>query len=114
VHETRAGGEVRSYTIEPEQFGLRRAGPDEVRGGTVEANVALARRVLDGQPGPPRDAVLLNAGACLYVAGRAASIAEGMHQAAAELDSGRAQAKIEQVAQASQRLKAELAATGVA
>ena len=105
---------MRSYTIEPEQFGLRRASTDEVRGGTLEANVALARRVLDGKPGPPRDAVVLNAGACLYVAGRAESIADGLRQAAAELDSGRAQAKIDQVAQTSQRLKAELAAAEVA
>jgi anthranilate phosphoribosyltransferase len=71
--------------------------------------VALAERVLGGEAGGPRDVVLLNAGAALYVAGLAASIAEGTERAAAELDSGRVRTKVGEVAQASQRIKAELA-----
>src|SRR5215471_511826 len=86
VYETKRG-EVRSYTIEPEQFGLGRASTDEVRGGTVDANVALADRVLDGRSGPPRDVVLLNAGAGLYVAGVTTSIVDGVRRAADEIDS---------------------------
>src|SRR4051812_17666694 len=66
VHETKHGGDVQAYTIEPRQFGLRQASTDEVRGGTVEANLVLANRVLDGEHGAPRDVVLLNAGAGLY------------------------------------------------
>jgi anthranilate phosphoribosyltransferase len=101
VHETRAG-EVRTYTIEPEDFGLERAPIRAVRGGTVEANRALAEGVLAGAPGPARDVVLLNAGAGLYVAGLAASIADGVRRAADELDSGRARDTLQHVVEASQ------------
>jgi anthranilate phosphoribosyltransferase len=110
VHETREGHDVRAYTIEPEQFGMRRANTDAVRGGNVEANLALANRVLAGESGPPRDVVLLNAGAGMYVAGLTDSIAQGVERAAAELDSGRVAAKVAEVAAASQRIKTELAA----
>ena len=108
VHEARAG-KVRSYTIEPEQFGLRRWPPDAVRGGTVEANVRLAESVLQGERGAPRDLVLLNAGAALYMAGLADSIQDGLERAADELDSGRARDKIDAVASVSQRIKVETA-----
>jgi anthranilate phosphoribosyltransferase len=112
IHEAR-DGDVRSYTIEPEQFGIQRWTTDAVRGGTVEANVRLARVVLDGQRGPSRDVVLLNAGAALYMAGLTDSIQDGVRLAADELDSGRAREKIEQVAAASQRIKTEQATAGV-
>jgi anthranilate phosphoribosyltransferase len=113
VHEAR-GGEVRSYLIEPEQFGMRRWPTDAVRGGTVEANVRLADTVLEGERGPSRDVVLLNAGAALYMAGLADSIRDGILLAADELDSGRARDKIKAVASASQRIKAETAPAEVA
>ena len=113
VHEAR-GGEVRSYLIEPEQFGMRRWPTDAVRGGTVEANVRLADTVLAGEHGPSRDVVLLNAGAALYMAGLADSIRDGILLAADELDSGRARDKIKAVASASQRIKAETAPAEVA
>ncbi|MBI2755802.1 MAG: anthranilate phosphoribosyltransferase [Chloroflexi bacterium] len=93
VHETR-DGERRAYTITPEQFGLARASTDEVRGGTVEANMALADAVLAGERGAARDVVLLNAGAGLYVAGIAASLEEGIQQAGIEIDSGRVRTAI--------------------
>jgi anthranilate phosphoribosyltransferase len=113
VHEAR-GGVVRSYTIEPEQFGIRRSTTADVRGGTVEANVRLGRAVLDGQSGPPRDVVLLNAAAALYMAGLADSIQAGVTRAAEEVDSGRVRAKVAQVAEASQNIKAETAPAEVA
>jgi anthranilate phosphoribosyltransferase len=113
VHEAR-DGQLRSYTIEPEQFGLRRWPPDAVRGGTVEANVRLAESVLAGERGAPRDLVLLNAGAALYMAGLAESIQDGIHRAADELDSERARDKVKAVASASQRIKAETAPAEVA
>jgi anthranilate phosphoribosyltransferase len=106
IHETRAGA-VRSYVIEPEQFGLTRWTTDALRGGTVETNVRLADAVLDGQRGPARDVVLLNAGAALYMAGLASSIQGGIQHAAEELDSGRAQSKVKQIASVSQRIKTE-------
>jgi anthranilate phosphoribosyltransferase len=109
VHEAR-DGTVRSYVIEPEQFGLPRSAPDAVRGGNVEANVRLANAVLNGERGAARDVVLLNAGTAFYVAGLADSIQSGIAGAAEALDSGRARAKVEQVAAASQRIKAQTAA----
>lgn len=109
VHEAR-NSDVRSYVIEPEQFGLARSEPGAVRGGNVEANVRMAKSVLSGEHGPARDVVLLNAGTALYVADLAESIQSGMQVAADMLDSGRAQAKVEQVASVSQRVKSEAAA----
>jgi anthranilate phosphoribosyltransferase len=106
VHEVRSG-ELRSYTIDPEQYGIRRWPTDAVRGGTVDVNVRLARGVLDGEVGPARDVLLLNAGAAIYVAGLADSIQAGIACAIDELDSGRARSKVEQVAEASQRIRAE-------
>jgi anthranilate phosphoribosyltransferase len=106
IHEARGDG-VKSYVIEPEQYGIQRSATETVRGGTVEANVRMSEGVLDGQRGPSRDVVLLNAGTALYVAGLADSIAAGIGRAADELDSGRARRKIGEVAAASQRIKAE-------
>jgi anthranilate phosphoribosyltransferase len=107
VHETRRGTRT-AYTIEPRTFGLHFASTDEVRGGTVEANLELANRVLNGEKGAARDVVLLNAGAGFYVAGLAESIEEGVGRAAEELDSGRVRQKVRQVASASQRIKTSL------
>jgi anthranilate phosphoribosyltransferase len=106
VNEAR-GGQVRSYTLEPEALGLQRAPTDAVRGGNVEANLKLAQSVLSGEHGPPRDVVLLNGGASLYVAGLADSIQAGIQRTAEELDSGRVKAKISHIAEVSQRVKAE-------
>jgi anthranilate phosphoribosyltransferase len=108
VHEARRG-EVRSYLIDPDQFGMRRWPTNAVRGGTVQANVRMAEAVLDGERGASRDVLLLNAGAALYVAGLADSIGDGILLAADELDSGRARDKVKDVAAASQRIKAETA-----
>ena len=109
IHEAR-NGEVRSYVIEPEQFGIQRWATDAVRGGTVEANVHMAEAVLDGERGPSRDVVLLNAGTAMYVAGLADSVEDGIARTADELDSGRARAKVTEVIAASQRIKVEGAA----
>jgi len=92
--ETRAaelrGGRVRTFTLTPEDAGLRRAPLSEVAGGSVEENVAIARGVLSGERGPRRDIVLLNAAAALMVAGRAGDLREGVAQAGQALDSGAA------------------------
>jgi anthranilate phosphoribosyltransferase len=71
-------------------------------------------RVLDGERGPARDVVLLNAGAALYMAGLAETIQDGIQRAADELDSGRTRAKIDAVVAASQRIKLESAPAEVA
>jgi anthranilate phosphoribosyltransferase len=109
VHEVRRGGQITAYTVEPEMFGLRRTTLDDLRGPTLDAHLALAHRVLDGKPGPPCDVVALNAGAGLYVAGLANSIADGVRIAASEIDSGRVRAKLDQVIAVSRRCGAESA-----
>src|SRR5258708_32903548 len=112
IHEAR-NGQVRSYIIEPEQFGIRRWTTHAGSGGTVEANVILANGVLAGEPGPSRDVVLLNTGAAMYMAGLTDSIQAGIAQAADELDTGRARQKVGDVAAASQRIQAQLGAPEV-
>ncbi len=83
-------GQVRSYTLSPEQLGLERAKPQQVAGGDRETNAQIALDVLGGKRGPTRDIVLLNAGAVIHVSGRAGSLPEGVEQAAESVDSGRA------------------------
>lgn len=88
-------GNVRSYEIEPEQFGLTRAPMEAISGGDVAANAAIIRSILDGDRSARRDVVLLNSSAALVAAGRADSIAEAMPWAAASLESGAAKAKLD-------------------
>jgi len=87
-------GEV--YQVEPEEFGFSRVELKELRGGSAQENAELARRLLAGKvEGAKRDVVLLNAGAAVYVAGRAKSIASGISEAERSIDSGRAMEKLE-------------------
>ncbi len=89
-------GEIITYKITPEQFGFKRCDEKELLGGTAEENAAITRSILDGsEQGPKRDIVLLNAGAGLYVTGRAKSIDEGIQKAAVSIDSGKALEKLE-------------------
>jgi anthranilate phosphoribosyltransferase len=97
--ETRAvevgpGGLV-YYMIAPEQVGLERADPGSVRGGTPEHNAEIARAVLDGEAGPRRALVVLNAGAALQVSDRASSLEEGVRMAEEAIDSGAARDTVE-------------------
>lgn len=88
-------GRVDTYTIEPEDFGLPRAIPDDIRGGEVQENARIVLSVLQGERGARRDMVLLNAAAALVAARRAADFPEGITQAAEAIDSGRALEKLE-------------------
>ena len=83
-------GWYRQTVIKPEDFGLTRCAKEELKGGTPEENAEITRSILSGGKGPRRDAVLLNAGAALYIAGKAGSMAEGVKLAAALIDSGKA------------------------
>ncbi len=83
-------GSVDEDEIAPEDAGLDRASPEDLKGGDVEHNVAIARAVLDGEQGPARDVVLLNAGAALWTAGRATDLRDGVTRAAESIDSGAA------------------------
>jgi anthranilate phosphoribosyltransferase len=94
VAEAREGS-VRSYEIEPEEFGLKRAMLSDIAGGDAAENAAIIRAVLDGEKSPRRDVVLLNAGAALVAAGRAEHIGEAIPLAAESIDSGAAAEKLE-------------------
>jgi anthranilate phosphoribosyltransferase len=83
-----ADGGTSEWFVEPGQFGLGEAALEEVAGGTPEENAAASRAVLDGESGPRRDLVLLNAGAAIYVGGQAESLEDGVAKAAAAVDSG--------------------------
>ncbi len=84
------GGAVNTFYVHPADFGLPKAVPAQLVGGEASDNAAIARRVLNGETGAPRDIVLLNAAACLLIAERVGSIEEGIEQAAAAIDEGRA------------------------
>ncbi|WP_038034710.1 anthranilate phosphoribosyltransferase [Thermopetrobacter sp. TC1] len=94
-------GEVRTFEITPEDAGLSAHAFEEIRGGDAEHNAAALRAVLQGEKNAYRDAVLLNAGAALVVAGKAADIAEGARLAAESIDSGRALAALETLVEVS-------------
>jgi anthranilate phosphoribosyltransferase len=87
VIEVTDGG-TEEWFVEPGEFGLSTAELEQVAGGTPEENAAITRAVLDGEQGPHRDLVLLNAGAAIYVGGLAAGLGEGVEKAAAAIDSG--------------------------
>jgi anthranilate phosphoribosyltransferase len=95
-----AGGEVRSWQLEPGDFGLQHGGLEALRGGEPAQNAARVRRLFADPAADPagRATVALNAGAAIYVAGMAASLADGMEAAAAALDEGRAAATLERLA----------------
>ena len=88
--------DVREFTVDPADFGLRVVETDDVLGGDAAYNAELARSVLAGEPSPNRDVVVLNAGAGLVVAGIAEDLTEGVSQAAAAIDDGRASTKLDE------------------
>ena len=96
--------QAKTYTVSPEDFGLTRCGKDELRGGTPEENAAITRAILSGsERGAKRTAVLLNAGAALYIADKAKSFAEGVKLAGELIDSGDAARKLDAFIAASNR-----------
>jgi anthranilate phosphoribosyltransferase len=83
-------GKVQTFEVVPEDFGLPRARLEDIRGGEPQHNADLMRDLLGGASGPVRDVVLLNSGAALLVAGRAATVEAGIELAARSIDSGAA------------------------
>lgn len=84
-------GWMKNYEITPEQFGLERCSSSDLNGGTPEENAAVTRAILSGEEkGHKRNAVLLNAGAAIYIGGKSDSFEEGIAKAADIIDSGRA------------------------
>lgn len=89
-------GEYKSYVIKPEDFGISRCKKEDIVGGTPEENAEITRRILNGEKGAKRDAVLMNSGAALYIAGKADSMADGVSLAAEIIDSGAAAKKLDE------------------
>ena len=81
-------GEITQYRLTPEDFGMQRAPLEALRVGSADESLALIRRVFDGEPGPAADIVCLNAGAAIYVAGCADSLAAGVEAARAAIAAG--------------------------
>jgi len=96
------GGQVRTFTVTPEDAGLSRTTPAELVGGDAAANAASIRDLLDGKRGPYRDIVVLNAAAALIVAQRADSLEEGAAQAARSIDTGAAGAALDRLVECTQ------------
>lgn len=88
-------GQYKTYEICPEQFSLQRCDVRDLRGGTPKENASITRRVLHGEKGPCRTAVLLNAGAGLYIGGSSLTLAAGIKRARQLIDSGIALEKLE-------------------
>jgi len=98
------GTEVRRYTVRAQDLGLSPAEPQALAGGDPARNAAITHAVLAGKSGPPRDLALLNAGAAIYVGGRAATLADGVTEAARAVDSGAAAAQLERYVAISREL----------
>lgn len=102
VYEIRFG-EITSYTITPEQFGLTRCPLSELIGGTPEENAQITMDILTGkETGPKRDVVLLNAGMSLYLGIDGITLADGVRMAKELIESGKALAKYEEFRDATQ------------
>jgi anthranilate phosphoribosyltransferase len=91
-------GSVRTYEVDPEEFGMKRATLAEVSGGDAAANASIIREILAGKKSPRRDVVLLNCAAALVAAGRVDHLCDGIPLAAQSIDSGAAAQKLEALA----------------
>lgn len=100
-------GWFKSYEITPEQFGFERCTKQDLRGGTPKENAAITLAILKGEKGHKRNAVLMNAGAALYIGGKAESMQQGIDLAAELIDSGKALQTLERFIQLSNRPEVE-------
>jgi anthranilate phosphoribosyltransferase len=97
-------GTVRTFTVRPEDFGMPRAAIADLRGGDREQNAQIIRALLEGEPGPRRDIVLMNAAAALVAGGKARDLKDGVGLAAQSIDSGAARDKLQALVTLSQQL----------
>lgn len=100
-------GWFRSYTIAPEDFGFERCTKDDLKGGTPEENANITREILGGAKGHKRNAVLMNAGAALYIGGKAETLKDGIALAAKIIDSGKALETLDKLIKVSNRPEEE-------
>lgn len=96
-------GEFRTYTIEPEQFGMEKCKKEDLIGGTPEENAVITREVLSGVKGPRRNAVVLNTAAGIYTARDGITLEEAVKEAEEIIDSGKAMKKLEEFIAASNK-----------
>ena len=94
-------GTVQTFYVHPADYGLTKTSLDALRGGDAARNAELVRGVLEGQAGPARSVVVLNAGAALFIAGKAASVKDGIARAGEAIDSGAAVRLLAQLVEAS-------------
>lgn len=100
-------GWFRSYTIAPEDFGFKRCTKEDLKGGTPEENAKITRDILGGAKGHKRNAVLMNAGAALYIGGKAKTLKDGIALAAEIIDSGKALETLDKLIKVSNRPEEE-------
>lgn len=100
-------GWFKSYTIAPEDFGFERCTKDDLKGGTPEENAKITREILGGAKGHKRNAVLMNAGAALYIGGKAETLKDGIALAAEIIDSGKALETLDKLITVSNRPEEE-------
>jgi anthranilate phosphoribosyltransferase len=105
VSECRNGA-VSTFYVHPADFGIPKAEANDLKGGDAAANAAILRDVFAGHKGPRRDVVLLNAGASLFIGGKAASVREGIERAAQAIDSGAVRATLDAMIAASKGTRA--------
>ena len=91
------GGKIRTYTISPKDFGLKRTSFKNIKGGTVKLNAKAVKSVLSGGKGPKRDIVLMNSALALMAAGKAKSLKQGVKLASSSIDSGEALNKLKEL-----------------
>jgi anthranilate phosphoribosyltransferase len=97
------GDAVQTFYVHPADFGLAKASPESLKGGDAKTNAAIVQSVLAGDAGQPRDVVLLNAGAALFVAGNADTVKAGIAKAADAIDSGKAKDTLARLIEVSNR-----------
>jgi len=90
-------GKISTYKISPDEVGLKSHKKEDLIGGSPKDNAMILRQVLENREGPPRDAVAINAGAAIYVAGKAADLSEGVRVALESISSGRALESLEKL-----------------
>jgi anthranilate phosphoribosyltransferase len=95
-------GAITYYEITPEEFGLQRASPESLKGGSAKDNAGLLRGILSGKKGPQRDIVLMNTAAALTVGDKVTTFGQGIDMAGAAIDSGKALQKVEELIKFSQ------------
>lgn len=100
------GGEVNTFDIIPEEYGFKRAAPEAIKGGDSRENAGIIQNILDGEKGPKRNIVLLNAGAAFVAAGLDGDFREGIERARDSIDSGRAREKLDMLVEFTRQCRA--------